>query len=604
MSAATRRFGTRAIRTLTGALPLLFATVVLAQELPTDRLIVKLRDGAAARARGLDQQRMDGLSARARVSLRQVRAMSGGAQVLGLPARVAEADAEAIAQRLRDDPNVEYAEPDRRVRAQLVPNDPSYTLQWHYQSYLPPDSENGGVNLPAAWDLTTGSPDVVVAVIDTGMRPHADLDGDILDGVGRVVPGYDFVSEDSPGVYLAANDGDGRDADPSDPGDWITAAEDDGSAAGGRFLNCADPAPGGQVDDSSWHGTHVAGTIGALSDNGLGVAGVDWQAKILPVRVLGKCGGYVSDIADGVRWAVGLPVPGAPANPHPAAVLNLSLGGPGPCGAAWQDAFDDAAAAGASVVVSAGNDNLDAVGFAPANCNGVMTVAAITRLAHKTSYSNFGSLIDIAAPGGDGTTVNRVLSLENTGTTTPDPSPAGDTYGYKRGTSMAAPHVSGVIALVRSIAPGLTPAQILATLQATARPFPPASNCSTLFDCGAGILDAGAAVEAATHTLDAYHCLRTKDLKDPRFVATALSLTDQFGTGVAEVRKPFLVCNPAAMNGSGITHPADHLTCYKIKADDPLPAPHLAVVNAFGSSELSIRKPFLLCVPGAKTVVP
>lgn len=183
----------------------------------------------------------------------------------------------------------------------LVPNDPQYTNQWHYKGTY-------GIDAPAAWDIITGSTDIVVAVIDTGICNHADL-------AGRYLPGYDFVSD-----VLVANDGGGRDGDASDPGDWITAAED----GSGYFAGCG-------ASDSSWHGTHVAGTIGAASNNNFGVAGINWVSKILPVRVLGKCGGNTSDIIDGMRWAAGLTVAGVPANPYPAKVLNMSLGGSGAC---------------------------------------------------------------------------------------------------------------------------------------------------------------------------------------------------------------------------------------------------------------------------------
>ena len=237
-----------------------------------------------------------------------------------------------LAAALANDPAIEYAEPDRRMHPALVPDDPSYALQWHY---LSPPAEMGGANLPPAWDLTTGGSSVVVAVIDTGSLPgHPDL-------AGRYIGGYDFIDDS-----VTSNDGDGRDGDASDPGDWVTLEE----SLTSDYAGCA-------VDNSSFHGAHVAGTIGAATGNGTGVAGINWVSTILAVRVLGKCGGNVSDIIDAIRWSAGVPVSGVPANPNPARVLNLSLSGIGDCDSSTQDAIDDAVAAGAVVVVAAGNSN-------------------------------------------------------------------------------------------------------------------------------------------------------------------------------------------------------------------------------------------------------
>jgi serine protease len=210
----------------------------------TDQLIVKLRDPQTARAQILSAGHLSTLNAAAGVALEHFRPMSGDAHVLKLPQLMTVAEAQAIAARLSADPSVEYAEPDRRMFPMLVPNDPQYVNQWHYKEST---TEVGGANLPGAWDITTGVASVVVAVIDTGIRPHADL-------VGRTVPGYDFISN-----LAVANDGDLRDAGPSDPGDWVIANE------------CG---PGSPARNSSWHGTHVAGTIGAATNNGVGVAGV------------------------------------------------------------------------------------------------------------------------------------------------------------------------------------------------------------------------------------------------------------------------------------------------------------------------------------------
>jgi len=445
----------------------------------TDQLVVKLRDPAAAMV--LSARSVDTLSATAGVTLRHHRRMSGNAQVMKLPRNMTAAEVEVIARRLRADPNVEYAEPDYRAYPMLTPNDTQYASQW---ALKPSSAEVGSANVEGAWDITQGSATVTAAVIDTGLVAHADIDSNILDGSGRVVAGYDFI-----GTIAIANDGDGRDANPSDPGDAVAANE------------CGLGFP---AENSSWHGTHVAGIIGANGDNGMGVAGINWNSKILPVRVLGKCGGFSSDIADGMRWAAGLAVTGVPVNANPAKVLNLSLGGtcstpPCTCPATYQTAIDDVAAANVVVVVAAGNSNADVVNFRPANCTGVITVAAVNRAGNRASYSNFGSLVEIAAPGGDTGTGNGILSTLNTGLTAPVASPGGDTYVSYMGTSMATPHVVGVASLMLSLRPNMKPARTLAFLQQTARAFPGGSSCNTSL-CGAGILDATAAVQAVNDT--------------------------------------------------------------------------------------------------------
>jgi serine protease len=433
---------------------------------PTDRIIIKYRDTAVLTGRSAPAaaERLNTLSAAAGEPLGYERAMSGEAHVLRLPARMPPAVVEAIAAKLAALPDVEYAEPDYVMRHTLVPDDPSYIAQWHYAEPL-------GINAPAAWDITTGSASIRVAVIDTGITDHPDL-------AGRWVGGYDFI-----GDVPTANDGNGRDNDPHDPGDWVAANE------------CG---PGEPADTSSWHGTHVAGTIGAAGNNGLGVTGINWASLILPVRVLGKCGGYTSDIVDGMRWAAGLSVAGVPANPNPAKVLNLSLGGPGTCGAAYQNAINALNAAGAIVVVAAGNSNGNAANYTPASCSGVVTVAATDRDGNRTFYSNFGAAVEISAPGGETNTnspsaapQNGVLSTLNAGLTTPGAA----AYAYYQGTSMAAPHIAGILSLMVSLDPSLNFAQSLQILQSTARGFPGGSNCTTA-TCGAGIADAAAALDA------------------------------------------------------------------------------------------------------------
>jgi serine protease len=425
----------------------------------TDRIIVKYRNTPAAATAAAQDSQLRGTemsAARFGLGLRRVRTTGLGSQVLKVDRRLSLGEAEQLARDIvASDPNVEYAEPDRILRRTLTPTDPRYNEQWHYFEAA------GGINAPPAWDKSTGS-GVVVAVIDTGYRPHADLSGAFL-------PGYDFI-----GDTFVANDGNGRDSDASDPGDWLNAGE----------CGPGDPA---SFEASSWHGTHVAGTVAARTNNSVGVAGVAFNARIVPARVLGKCGGYTSDIADAIIWTSGGTVAGVPANTNPAKVLSISLGGSGACGATTQSAINTARTNGASVVVAAGNSNANASNFTPANCSGVVTVAAVGRNGGKASYSNFGATVEVAAPGGSGG-ANSVLSTLNAGSM----GPGADNYALYNGTSMATPHVSGVVALMLSVKPTLTPDQVTSILQSTARAFP--ATCS---QCGSGIVNANAAVDAA-----------------------------------------------------------------------------------------------------------
>ena len=375
--------------------------------------------------------------------LKYVREMSGGSHILRLPTKMSSTALQVIIEKLNALPEVEYAETDFIMQHTYVPNDPYYSSQWGYFS---PTPGNYGINAPAAWDITTGLSSVVVAVVDTGITGHAEF-------LGRIVSGYDFISDS-----LVANDGDGRDSNPSDPGDWITTAEN----ASGYFEGC-------EVSNSSWHGTHVAGTIAASSNNGYGVAGINWNSKILPVRVLGKCGGYDSDIIDGMRWAAGLSVSGVPVNSNPAKVINLSLGGKELCTPTLQTAINEIRAVGTTIVVAAGNNNDNASLYAPGNCSGVITVSATDRNGDRSWYSNYGSAVEISAPGGDtsNSPTNGILSTLNTGTQ----GPIADTYAYYQGTSMATPQVSGVVSLLYSMNPSFTPSQILSILQSNVTAF-------------------------------------------------------------------------------------------------------------------------------------
>ena len=312
-----------------------------------------------------------------------------------------------------------------------------------------------GINALDAWDITQGDPNLYVAVLDTGIIDHTDLNG-------RWVGGYDFVS------YLdTSGDGDGWDPDPHDTS---YLAVNQGT--------------------STWHGAHVAGTIGAKANNSFGIAGLNWNSMIVPVRVLGWGGGYLSDTAPGIEWAAGLPVSGVPDNPNPARVLNLSLGSQTSCPSYMQTSIDKVYNAGGIIVVAAGNSNMDAMNFTPANCNHVITVAAAKMVISPDldrNYSNYGSKITITAPG---TEVYSTTFASKTNFTS--------VISGKNGTSMASPHVAGVVSLMLSANPALTFEQVVATLQNTARAFPAGSWCTTNpGNCGAGLMDAYAAVQAA-----------------------------------------------------------------------------------------------------------
>jgi len=437
------------------------------------RLVVKFR-GDAPDAATAPAARVAQVAADTGIPLVHVRTMAVGAQVLTSPLIRSVEDAESLAARISAHPDVLYAERSRPIRAERIPNDPRYADQF----YLLPGATT--IDAQSAWDLTTGSPSVVVAVLDTGYTNHADL-------AGRLLPGYDFVAN-----FALSNDGNAkdtagnyRDADPSDPGDWVEPKDLSGLLAS---YDCT-------VRESSWHGTAVMGAIAAQSDNGLDVTGVDWNARILPVRVLGKCRGDDIDAADGIAWAGGVAVPNAPPNANPAHVINLSLGDPGPCPQFFQDAIDAAFARGVTraIVASAGNQASAASHF-PSSCDGVLAIGASTFGGSRAGYSNFGARVDLMAPGGNGVAFSayNFLALDNTGATVP----VADSTSSWSGTSFSAPLVSGVVSLMLSVAPDLTAAQVRAILKAGAKPFPAGSTCNTTI-CGAGLLDAPGALRGA-----------------------------------------------------------------------------------------------------------
>jgi len=385
------------------------------------------------------------------LGLSSLRRLAVGPELVKADRALDRAEAEILMRRLAADPNVVSVEVDQLLRPTLTPNDTRLSEQWGF------GTTSAGINVRPAWDQSTGS-GVVVAVIDTGITNHPDLNANIL-------PGYDFISD-----TFVSRDGNGRDANANDEGDWNPVANE-----------CYSGSP---VSNSSWHGTHVAGTIAAVTNNATGVAGTAFNAKVLPVRVLGRCGGYTSDIADAIVWASGGTVSGVPANANPAEVINMSLGGSGTCSTTYQNAINGAVSRGTTVVVAAGNSAANVSGSVPANCANVVAVAATTSAGSKASFSNYGTGIDVSAPG------QSILSTLNSGTTTPGTA----SYASYNGTSMASPHVAGVVALMQSVAPSaLSPATVESTLKSTASPLP--GSCSG--GCGAGIVNANAAVTAA-----------------------------------------------------------------------------------------------------------
>jgi serine protease len=390
--------------------------------------------------------------------------MSGEAFAVRLERRVDLHEGELALGRLRMDPEVESAELDVIDRALLTPNDPRFPMQWNLSN------PTAGIRATQAWDLTTGSANTVVAVVDTGELLHPEF-------ASRLLQGADMITDPA-----RARDGTARDNDPTDAGDFKTA----GLCAAG------DPA-----DDSSWHGTFVMGIIGATGNDGQGIAGIDWRARLIQVRVLGRCGGTRSDILDGLRWAVGIAVPGVATNANPARVVNMSLGGPGSCDTAeaYQLAIIDALVRRATVVVAAGNENESALASVPASCVGAITVAATGPTGDKAFYSNYSRAIEIAAPGGDST---RGLQVWSTSATGLQGTPGNATYKEEQGTSFAAPHVAGVVSLMLGVAPSLTVAQVRDTVIASSSAFPAGSSCAALGDCGAGIVNAFEAVRLAT----------------------------------------------------------------------------------------------------------
>lgn len=446
------------------------------------------------------------------LSVSYKRKLAVGSDLVRTSRKLSQSEANTLVAQLAADPAVAHVQPDYKryavkdfsasaskqgsmqvPTAQLqtfTPDDPNYQqYQWHFFDPV------GGANVNNAWDIADGK-GVTVAVIDTGITEHPDLDYSLA----TQNIGYDFISDS----FVSGRDTDDRVAGGWDLGDW-----DNEQPYLQACYGTNDPSYGGP---SSWHGTVVSGEIAELTNNGIGMAGAAYGAKVLPVRVLGHCGGYSSDIADAIEWASGGHVDGVPDLAQPAQVINMSLGGQGTCDATSPEytAIQHAISRGTTVVVAAGNSSADVSNFTPASCPGVIAVGSNGITGKRAFYSNYGQGITLSAPGGgiyandasSGELVNNgfIWQAINRGTTTPIvPTGTDDAdYGGMAGTSQAAPHVAGTVAMVigaRNEAglPALSPADMTNVLVKSARPFPVAMDKPM----GAGIVDAAAAVNMA-----------------------------------------------------------------------------------------------------------
>jgi serine protease len=468
------------------------------------------------------------LSQRTGIAVSRSRQLTPSMHVVFLQRTLYGADVDAVLRQLRADPSVAFADVDERRYPHVIPNDPLFvptataTGQWYMQtpSAITPTSDAAATDAVSAWNITQGSSGTVIADIDSGIRfDHPDL---LRAGFGgRLLPGYDFVGEDvdasngNPvGTFLVANDGDGWDPDPSDPGDWIDSTD--------LANTTVFPSKNCSAGNSSWHGTRVMGVLGAVTNNDVGIAGMTWNPYLLPVRALGKCGGLDSEIITGIQWAVGLPISGVPDNPYPADIINLSLGGQGSaCTSDYTNLIDTLTGMGVLVVASAGNESgpVDI----PANCPGVLAVAGLRNIGTKVGYSSLGPEVGIAAPAGNcvntngGPCLRSIDSTINEGATVPGANAYTDQTMTNLGTSFSAPIVSGIAALMRAANANLTPPQLIARLKESATPFPQptglaqcvagstsSAECAcTAGTCGAGMVNALSAVKAALNPIAA-----------------------------------------------------------------------------------------------------
>lgn len=428
---------------------------VTENQIPIDRFIVKFKQQPADASARANPAALGRLQSALGVKASVKRSMANGAVVVAMSESRRYHEWFDVMTQLAHDGDVAYIEPDLLMEPTY---DPLYSQQWYLNFNL------GGINIEKAWDYSVGN-GAVIAVLDSGIRPHVDL-------VDNIVQGYDFITD-----TFTANDGDGRDNNPLDPGDGIVA----GGCGGGMPLTDR---------KSTWHGTHVAG-IAAAPNNGIGITGVAYEAKVQPIRVLGRCGGYTSDIVDAIYWAAGYSVSGIPDNSTKADVINMSLSATlaVSCGQSYQDAITAANAAGVTVVTSAGNTSANAGDFAPGNCSGVVNVTATNYYGDLAYYSNTGAVVDVAAPGGEITQDSDSMGIWST-LNSGEYAPGNDIYYPYQGTSMAAPQVAAAVALMRSVVPDAAPVEIEAALKNTTRDFFLA--CA---GCGTGILDSEEAVK-------------------------------------------------------------------------------------------------------------
>ena len=506
------------------------------------RFIVKLRSesqpsvSAKALARR-SEQRLTDLATRRGLTLDDRRQLAGRMYAIQVESAAGESAATTLAH-LRADSGVEYADPDQRRYAQTVPSNSLYGGQW----YLQPSSatDPSAIDAQTAWDTTTGSTSLVIADIDTGVRAdHPNLRA-------RLLPGYCFISDS-----FTANTAGTSYACPGagawDPGDVITSSD-----IGSHPSECGTGSSAASPGYSSWHGTRVAGVLGADQSYGAGIVGVTWGPKILPVRALGRCGGNDSDIITAMLWAAGITVSVGNAqitNPNPAKIINMSLGGTGSCPSSYQDAVNQITAKGILIVASAGNEGgpVDA----PANCTGVVAVAGLRNAGTKVGYSSLGPEVALGAPAGNCVNdifsgantqpcVDEILTTTNLGTGSPDVNDYTGQYycdpttgsnpnctlsnnnqyrTYDLGTSFSAPIVSGIAALMASANTRLDSCDLLSRLEQGVLPYPQSSattstmchvptgssdiqgtECICTGDgrtCGAGMANAPGALAAA-----------------------------------------------------------------------------------------------------------
>ena len=456
---------------------------------PVARVIVKFKDDGNVLRRASSVERTQSLSKRLGHDMQHVHDIAAGHQVMTAKGLTST----QLVQQLSSLSEVEFAEPDHRRKINALPNDPLFSSQWYLQN-----TEASASNFTNAWNLGTGSHGTVVAVLDTGMTDHPDLQN-------KLVPGYNFISD----PVLAMNTV-GRTSNPADPGDYIDASVRNDPA----FVKLCGAADLATDTSSSWHGTKVASLIAAQTQNAIGMAGAGWGLRILPIRVLGKCGGYDSDIQAAMLWAAGIAVPGVPLNPYPASVINLSLGSTGTCSQSYASVLSQLSS---KVVVVAAAGNESGPVDTPANCTGILGVAGLRQQGDKVGYSSYGKEVGLSAPAGNcvNTGANQAClfpmnAATNAGAKGPTSPTYTDGFNYSVGTSFSSPLVAAAAGLMMDLNPALSPSETVARLKVSVKPFVQVTgrdvcsasnsnnpcNCNSSI-CGSGMLDAAAAMRLA-----------------------------------------------------------------------------------------------------------